>query len=62
MLRPGQKNNKCPNLTHKHKVEIIHSAGLVGAVEFSRQRVLLASLFFYRASKELLQSKPAAAC
>ena len=34
-------------------VEIIHSAGLSGAEEFDRQRVLLASLSFYRASKEL---------
>ena len=34
-------------------VEIIHSAGLAGAEEFGRQRVLLASLSFYRASKEL---------
>jgi len=35
-------------------VQIIHRAGLVGAEEFGRQRVLLASLSFYRASKELL--------
>jgi hypothetical protein len=35
------------------------NAGLVGAEEFGRQHVLPASLSFYRASKELLQSKPA---
>jgi hypothetical protein len=35
------------------------NAGLVGAEEFGRQRVLLASLSFFRASKEMLQSKPA---
>ena len=35
-------------------VHIIHRAGLVGAEEFGRQRVLLASLSLYRASKELL--------
>jgi hypothetical protein len=38
------------------------NAGLVGAEEFGRQHVLPASLSFYRASKELLQSKPAASC
>jgi ubiquinone/menaquinone biosynthesis C-methylase UbiE len=41
-------------------VRIMHRAGLVGAEQFGRQRVLLAGLSFYRASKELLQSKPAA--
>ena len=32
------------------------NAGLADAKRFGRQRVLLASLSFYRASKELLQS------
>jgi ubiquinone/menaquinone biosynthesis C-methylase UbiE len=41
-------------------VELIHSAGLTGAEEFGRQRVLVASLSYYRASKELLQSTAAA--
>jgi len=37
-------------------VEIIHNAGFVGAEKFGRQRIPVASLSFYRASKELLQS------
>ena len=37
-------------------VETIRSAGLVGAEEFGKQRILVASLSFYRASKELLRS------
>ena len=41
-------------------VEIIHRAGFVGAEEFGRQRVLITSLSFYRASKELLPSQAAA--
>jgi ubiquinone/menaquinone biosynthesis C-methylase UbiE len=41
-------------------VEIMHSAGLVGAEEFGRQRILVASLSFYRASKKLLQSTASA--
>lgn len=41
-------------------VDIIDRAGLVGAEEFSRQRILLAGLSFYRASKELLPSQAAA--
>jgi hypothetical protein len=36
------------------------SAGLVGAEEFGRQHVLPASLSFYRASKEPLQTTAAA--
>jgi hypothetical protein len=43
-------------------IKKIMNAGLVGAEEFGRQHVLPASLSFYRASKELLQSKPAASC
>jgi hypothetical protein len=35
------------------------NAGLVGAEEFGRQHVLPASLSFYRASKELLQTTAA---
>jgi hypothetical protein len=42
-------------------VEITPSAGRVGVEGFDRQRFLLAILSFYRTSKELLQSKPAAA-
>ena len=37
-------------------VELILNAGLVGAEEFDRQRILITNLSFYRASKDRLQS------